>query len=576
MPSKAGKGIKLIFKIIGSIAALVIIGVVLLLVFFPTEKVKQIAIEQMQKRFNRQVTIGNVSLNLFKGIVIEKVAVSDRPNFKKGTFLTCKAFVFQYDLWQLLYRRLVIKKLTIEKPEINIKRYLVKKEAVFNFSDMLPPVPKKQPVQPKTETAQTAVKPKAAAASMPKVSKGQLPVDLQVGKVGLLDARIRIEDTATPRFNEIYELFNVHFIIENIKIYENAPLRIKTGFGLSVTEKKDNVKTDKDINLEAAIDGTLTLFNKSGWLDPNGLFNLALRNGKFHGVQAYEELLSQAGEITGSVNNYQKGLLDSYNKMSKQISDSKAALGQVSSKVQGVSDKAGDLSKKIAGMDMSFIKGALDWKFLSKNFEFDELKTVAKVKDSKVITEDIRIDGKEFKMTGSGYTGFDTRLQYVFTLLADKKYNKNEVTKALANADGNLEFPVQVYNTISDVKVKFGQDNIVKKIQDRLKDKFLSQLKGADGQLSDTAKQYLGKYLGSSASQAVKYLDKKEQEKAIEDAKKLAAQKQAELKKQAEEEARKKEEELKMKAEEEKRKLEEAARKKAEEEAKNKLKKLKF
>ena len=40
-------------------------------------------------------------------------------------------------------------------------------------------------------------------------------------------------------------------------------------------------KTDKDINLETDIKGVLTLFDKKGWLNPTGEFDLALKNGKF-------------------------------------------------------------------------------------------------------------------------------------------------------------------------------------------------------------------------------------------------------------------------------------------------------
>ncbi|MDD5065987.1 MAG: AsmA-like C-terminal region-containing protein [bacterium] len=587
MSSKIGKGVKLIFKIIGTVFGLIIVGFVLLLVFFPTEKVKQIAIEQMQIRFHREVKIEKVSLNLFKGIVIQKVAISDRPNFQKGTFLSCDAFVFQYDLWQLLHKKLVIKKLTIEKPEINIKRYIENKIAVFNFSDMLPPVPKKLPEQPKVkETPKPEKVEKPGAKPLPKISKSQLPVDLQIGKIGLEDAKIILEDTATPKFNEIYNLYNLHFIIENIKIYENAPLKISTGFGLSVTEKKNGVKTDKDINIETLIDGSLILFDKKNLLNPTGVFNLALKNGKFYGIQAYEELKNQAQDITKSVNKYQENLLASYEKISKQLADQQAKLdkaGKYSSKVQGASSKAGDLTKKLANMDLSFIKGVLDWKFLSKNFEFDELKTIAKIQDSKVITEDIQVDGKEFKMQGKGYTGFDTAVNYTLNLLADRKYNKNEITKAVANSSGQLEFPVLVYNTISDIKIKFAKADILDKIQKQLKERFMNEFKTKAGGMDDLAQKYLDQYAGKLFGDKAKYLSGAEQKKVIGDAQTAVKQKEEELKKQAEEAklkaeqaAKQQEEELKKKAEEEKRKAEEEAKRKAEEEAKKKLKKLKF
>ncbi len=576
MGIKVGKSIKLLFKIVAGIVGVIIIGLILLMIFFPTEAVKKMAIEQMQKQFNREVKIGDVGLNIFKGIFIKDVKISERPSFKKGTFLSCDGFYFQYDLWKLLQLKFVVKKLTIEKPEIFVKRYMEKKQIVFNFSDMLPPVPKTIPKKAPAPVKAAVVKEKPGAKPLPKVSKYALPIDLQIGKMGLEQAKIVVEDTATPKFKETYKLENVHFIIENIKIYENAPLHIKTGFALSVTEIKENVKTDKDINLEAQIDGNLTLFDKKNLLNPSGLFTLALKNGKFYGIQAYEQLLSQAKDISGDVNKYQESLLDSYTKMKKQIEQNQANLkkaGQLGGKVESASSKAGDLANKVANMDISFIKGALDWKFLSKNFEFSELKTVAKVQDSKVITEDIKVDGKEFRINGNGYTGFDTTVSYLLSLVADKKYNQNEVTKAIANANGELEFPVSVTGTISAMKIQLAKADIVKKIQDRLKEKFMSQLKDKSGNLDDMAKQYMDQYLGKYSEDASKLLDAKKREQALQEAK---AQADALMKQKEEELKNKAEAEAKAAADEAKRKAEEEAKKKAEEEAKKKLKQFKF
>ncbi|MBN1898411.1 MAG: hypothetical protein JW827_06510 [Spirochaetes bacterium] len=552
------KVVKLIMKILAGIVGLIIVGAILLIIFFPTEEVRKIAVKEMSKQLHRKVEIKGLSLNILKGIVIEGVKIHD-PIVKKvsgKTFVQCKAFVFQYDLLKLLQRKLVIKKLTIENPEIAIVRYKKGKQDVFNFSDLMPPVPKKLQ-EPKTETAKTPVKEdKKAKAGMPKVSKGQIPVDVQINKLGLEEARVEIVDTATAKFKEVYTLQNVNFLIENIRIYENKPIHIKTGFGLNVKEYNQGAKTGKDINLEASIIGAIVLFDKKNLLNPTGEFSLSLENGKFYGIQAYDELRNQAMDITKSVSSYQDKLMDSY----KKIKDSQSKLG----KAGKVAGGAADIAQKLGNMDIGFIKGAMEWKFLKKSFEFDVVKTLLKIQDSKIISENIDLKGADYRAEGNGYTHFDTTLSYLFNLVADKKYNTSELTKAIASKSGDLEFPIQVKGTVSDIKVIFPKNDILAKIQGQLKTMFENKVRSAVGS-SDLAKQLLSGVLGGKSV-------KEAADAKVDEAKKKAD----EAAKKAEAEAKAKLEAEKQRLEAEKKKQEEAAKKKAEEEAKKKLKKLKF
>ncbi|MBU1075796.1 MAG: AsmA-like C-terminal region-containing protein [Spirochaetes bacterium] len=578
---KAGKAIKLPFKIIGIVIALILllligVNVWLCVKGFPP-KVKNFAVEQMQKQLHRQVKVGKVGLCLLKGIVIKDVEISNRPSFKQGPFLKCKAIVLKYDLMQLLKKKLIVEKATIEEPEIYVQRYIQNKKVVFNFSDLIPPLPKKQPAAPKEEKVvkKKAVKPV-------KVSKYAIPVDLQVGKVGLEKAKIEVTDTATAKFKEVYILSDVTFLIENIKLYENAPVKITSGFGLSVTEFKDGQKTDKDINLEADIKGVLTLFDKKGWLNPTGVFDLALLNGKFTGIQAYDELRNQAKDISGSVSKYQDSLVKSFEKMSAGADKLKQA-GALGSKVKGATDKAGSFAEKVGNMDIGFIKGALEWKFLKKTLEFDKVSTKVKIENGKVISEDIDANGTDFNVVGGGYAAMDTTLSYNLSMLGAKKYNKNAATKAIANEAGQIELPVAVKGTTSDPKFIFNKDEILKKIQNGLKQEFMSKFMGKGGSLDDVAKQYLNQYMGKYLGDTSKYLSKDGAKEAVSDVKNKANEKvdaaKAEAQKKADEakavaDAAKAKAEADAQAavEAEKKKAEEAAKKKAEEEAKKKLK----
>ncbi len=581
---RVGKAVTLPLKIVGWILLIVLvilIGVNVYLCYwgFPP-KVKDMIVEQMAKQLHRQVEVKRVGFCILKGFVVRGVKIYHKKPFynKEKPFVEIKALVLKYDLSELLQKKIKVEKLTLEYPYIRIKRYMVKKKPVFNFSDLLPPMPKKlakaEP-EKKKPTPKKAAKPSAP----PKISKSQIPIDLQVEKVGLENANIEIEDTATPKFNEIYKLENVHFLVENIKIKDNAPLSIKTGFGLSITEyakgKKvksaEEAKTAKDINIEALIEGTLVLFDKKGILNPSGQFVLALKNGKFTGIQAYEELRNQAKDINKSVTKYQESLVKSLDKIKKQAAKLEKA-GKLGIKTGGVTDKATSVVDKLGSMDMSFIKGALEWKFLSETLEFDEIQTKVKIENGKVITDEIAAASKGFRVAGGGYTAMDTTLAYNLDLLADKEYNKNQVTKALAREDGSLEFPVKISGTVSAMKIKFEKAEIIKKITDSLKEQFMNQMKTRAGGIEDLAKQMLNKYLGDYA----KYADPDAAKKALTGAATAevdAAKAKADAEKKKLEDAAAAE---KKRLAAEKKKQEEAAKKKAADEAKKKAKKFGF
>jgi len=584
--------VKIVLWII-AIILIIIIGVNAYLCYigFPPQ-IKDMVTEQMAKQLHRPVQIQKIGFCILKGFIIRNVKIWHKKPFynKNKPFVQVKAIVCKYDLSEIFKKKIKVEKVTLEYPVINIKRYLVKKKPVFNFSDLLPPVPKQLPAEgveeekPKQEketpSRETKEKKKTGPA-IPKITKSQIPIDLQVDKVGLENANIEIEDTATPKFREIYKLENVHCLVENIKLKANSPINLRTGFGLSVTEyekgkkarTKAEIQTAKDINIEAFITGVITLFNKKGILNPTGSFNLGLKNGKFSGIQAYNELRNQADDINKSITKYQEKLLNSFNKIKAQAAQLEKT-GKLGSQVGGIAEQAETYTEKLAKMDMSFIKGALEWKFLKKDLQFDEVKTTIKIKNWKVKTEDLKAGSTDFSILGGGWTSIkNMKLSYNLDLLADKKYNKNDITDALASEEGNLSFPIKISGTVSDIKIEFVKDEIIKTITTTLQKKFMSMIKTRAGGIEDMAKQMMKKYLGEYA----KYvdMDASSAKEALEGTKdKLQDEAKAKLsdaERKARREARKKKREAKRKLEEEKRKQEEALKKKAEEEGKKAL-----
>jgi len=119
--------------IAGVLVGLLIIGAVALPLLLPLEKIKNIATEQISKAISREVKIEKVSFNLFEGIKLNKLTVSNRPGYAKDDFISADSIVLRYAFWPIFKRQIIVKEISLVKPEILIEKAGSGK---FNFSDM--------------------------------------------------------------------------------------------------------------------------------------------------------------------------------------------------------------------------------------------------------------------------------------------------------------------------------------------------------------------------------------------------------------------------------------------------------
>lgn len=168
--------------IVGSLVGLLIIAAIAFPFVFPLEKIKDIATKQISEAINREVKIEKVSFNIFKGISLEKLSISNRRGFARKPFVSADAIVLRYAFWPLFKKQLLVKELRLEKPEI-----LIEKSAggVYNFSDM-------------TQTR----KKKAKAAA-----KGKEPAfSIIVDTFSIRDGKITYSDYGTKSSSELKDV----------------------------------------------------------------------------------------------------------------------------------------------------------------------------------------------------------------------------------------------------------------------------------------------------------------------------------------------------------------------------------
>jgi hypothetical protein len=97
-----------------AVLALVLVAVVLALVaWFPAERVRALAVAELERALGRQVTVDAVRLG-FRGVHLRGLAISAVPDFEAGTLLSARDLIVRVHLLPLLQRRLEVSQLTIE------------------------------------------------------------------------------------------------------------------------------------------------------------------------------------------------------------------------------------------------------------------------------------------------------------------------------------------------------------------------------------------------------------------------------------------------------------------------------
>ncbi|MCX5795490.1 MAG: AsmA family protein [Elusimicrobia bacterium] len=175
------QGMPTIYKILAAVVIAALAGVaaltIALKIWLPPQKVQQLIVEQAGKYLHREVRLKSVELGVIKGLVVEGLEVSEKPDFKAGVFAGVETFRFRIRLLPLLRKTVVIDEITVAGPSLAVVQL---KPGVFNFSDLLA-APAKAP----------EAKPTIASAGL------SLPFALQASVVALKDGRITYQDKVT-------------------------------------------------------------------------------------------------------------------------------------------------------------------------------------------------------------------------------------------------------------------------------------------------------------------------------------------------------------------------------------------
>lgn len=115
---------KIIGWMVAVIALIIILGIAGLALFFPKERAKELAIEKISTALERRVTIEGVSLSFWGGlgVYLEDIKIDNPPEFEQPYLLTAAALDVKLSLIPLLFKRVEIDQVILEKPVIFMQR----------------------------------------------------------------------------------------------------------------------------------------------------------------------------------------------------------------------------------------------------------------------------------------------------------------------------------------------------------------------------------------------------------------------------------------------------------------------
>jgi AsmA protein len=125
-----------LIKVIGVLALVLVVAASAVLIaakfLITPERVRQVVIPMAEEQLNRPVSIGEIQVRIFSGIVISDFAIGSKNDTKN--FVSAESLVLRYRFWPLFRLSVVVDEIRLDSPEIRVERY---ENGKFNFSDLM-------------------------------------------------------------------------------------------------------------------------------------------------------------------------------------------------------------------------------------------------------------------------------------------------------------------------------------------------------------------------------------------------------------------------------------------------------
>lgn len=133
---KIKKGWKILIWVVAIVIVLLVVVSLAVKLIFTKEKLMAMIQPRVEKALNRQVRIEDISPSIFKGlgVDIKGLEISNLLGYEQKDFFKIKSFSVRVKFLPLLKRRIEVKRIILDQPEIFIEK---NKEGILSIADLM-------------------------------------------------------------------------------------------------------------------------------------------------------------------------------------------------------------------------------------------------------------------------------------------------------------------------------------------------------------------------------------------------------------------------------------------------------
>lgn len=149
---------KLLVWIAGVVVGIVLIALIAIKLFFPVEKIKQLAIDTAQSSLNRPLSLGAAELSIWGGLGVRlsDVSLGNPPGFDGEPFVAAKSVDVKVAFWPLLSGKIHVRRLVIQSPSIAMHK-LANGNTNYSFASVDSTVPEAANLPDEAKPAAAAI-----------------------------------------------------------------------------------------------------------------------------------------------------------------------------------------------------------------------------------------------------------------------------------------------------------------------------------------------------------------------------------------------------------------------------------
>lgn len=233
---------KIILWILIIAVAIVIVLAAGIMLFFPKEKFKSMAVEKISATLGREVAVDGISVSLLGGIgaYLEGIRIANPPEFEKDYFLDARALDIKLRLWPLLKRQVLVDRLILVEPKIALHKL---EDGTVNYRfgaiDSLAPPAVKEKLPEESKLAVSAVSFENLAIKDGKCDFVDDSLKMNITAVNInLDSKLKTPEAM------IYNAFG-EIEVESLLVTSDAmslpPLRVAMTYNVTYNRMEDKV-----------------------------------------------------------------------------------------------------------------------------------------------------------------------------------------------------------------------------------------------------------------------------------------------------------------------------------------------